>query len=331
MQALVLHKIKEPLELVDRPEPAVGDGESLVQLRAAALNRRDFWITQGMYPGIQLPIILGSDGAGIVTKSMGRDQSWVGQEVIINPGISWGPSPAAQSSDFRILGMPDHGTFTSHVVVSTNQLFPRPQHLNWHESAALPLSGLTAYRAVFVQGEMQAGQTVLVSGVGGGVATFALQFAKAAGATVIVTSSHTAKIDAAMQLGATAGYDYNEAGWAKRMCAEHGPADLIIDSAGGAGYAELVTAVAPGGRIVNYGSTQGPPEKLDMFQVFWKQIRIIGSTMGSPEDFASMLEFVNRHSIHPVIDEVFALEAGNDALDKMRKSTQFGKLVLNVE
>ncbi len=330
MRALVLHAVKEPLRLEERLEPAVTAGESLVELKAAAVNRRDFWITRGMYPGIQLPMILGSDGAGMVTKSEGADQSWVGKEVVINPGILWGNSPAAQSGDFRILGMPDQGTFTTHVVVPTAQLFDRPNHLNWHESAALPLAGLTAYRAFFVQGQLQSGQTVLVSGVGGGVATFALQYGRAAGAKVVVTSSATSKIEAALQLGATAGYDYNEPGWAKRMEAEHGLADVIIDSAGGAGYAELIDAVAPGGRIVNYGSTQGPPEKLDMFKVFWKQLHIIGSTMGSPEDFANMIDFVTQRSIHPVIDEVFALKNGNDAIDKMRRSTQFGKLVLNI-
>jgi NADPH:quinone reductase-like Zn-dependent oxidoreductase len=329
MNALVLTKLKTPLELQERPLPTLEPGESLIELKAAALNRRDYWITRGMYPGIELPMILGSDGTGVVIESAGEDQSWVSKEVIINPGIMWGNSAAAQSGDFRILGMPDHGTLTTHVVVPTAQLFDRPQHLNWHESAALPLAALTAYRAVFVQGELKPNQTVLVSGVGGGVATFALQFAKAFGAKVIVTSSATEKINAAMQMGAHAGYDYNETGWATQLMADHGLADLIVDGAGGAGYAELLDAVAPGGRIVNYGSTQGPPEQLDMFKVFWKQMRIIGSTMGSPDDFANMLKFVEAHSIRPVIHEVFPLSQGNAALDVMSRSTQFGKLVLN--
>lgn len=330
MQALVLKELKQPLVLERRPLPTIEAGQSLVAITTAALNRRDYWITRGMYPGIQLPVILGSDGAGVVVESSGGDSTWGGKEVIINPGIEWGEAQQAQSDDFRILGMPDDGTFAGHVVVPTTQLVERPAHLNWHESAALPLAGLTAYRAVFVQGQLQPGQTVLISGVGGGVATFALQFAKAAGATVLVTSSATEKINAARQLGATAGFDYNEEHWARRMMSEFGYAHLIIDSAGGPGYAQLLDAVAPGGRIVNYGATQGAPEQLDMFKLFWKQIQLVGSTMGSPTDFANMVQFVNEHSIRPVVDEVFPLSEGNVALDKMRRSTQFGKLVLNV-
>ena len=252
MKALVLSKVKQPLRLEDRPAPLPAPGQALVALKAAALNRRDFWITRGMYPGVRTPVILGSDGAGVVAE-VGNDVSGdlVGQEVVINPGWDWGESEAAQSSAFRILGMPDDGTFAESVAVPAEYLHPKPTHLDWHEAAALPLAGVTAYRAVFSRGELQPGETMLVSGIGGGVAMFALQFAVAAGATVLVTSSSDEKITNAVELGATAGFNYRAEDWHKRLRAKHEPVDLIIDSAGGEGYGRLIGLAAAGGRIVN--------------------------------------------------------------------------------
>jgi NADPH:quinone reductase-like Zn-dependent oxidoreductase len=175
---------------------------------------------------------------------------------------------------------------------------------------------------------MKEGETVLISGIGGGVATFALQYAVAKNASVYVTSSSQEKIDRAVALGAHAGFDYRSDDWPKQFMSEYGTADLIIDSAGGDGYAQLIEVAAPGGRIVNYGATAGPPGKLDLFKVFWKQLHLIGSTMGSPDDFAAMLELVTTYEIEPVIDEVFPLAEGNTALERMRDSKQFGKIVL---
>ena len=234
MKALVLTELKRPLQLEQRDKLVPGPGEAVVALKAAALNRRDYWITQGMYPGIQLPVVLGSDGAGVVTQvGDGVSQDLLQHEVVINPGWNWGAGDAAQSNDFRILGMPDNGTFAEEVKVPAEYILDRPQHLSWHEAAALPLAGVTAYRAVFTQGRLQPGERVLISGVGGGVATFALQYALAAGATVVVTSSSADKISKAIDLGATAGFDYTVDGWHKQLLSEHGPSDLIIDSAGG--------------------------------------------------------------------------------------------------
>jgi len=329
MKALVLTELKSPLQLADRDDLVPGPGEAIVELKAAALNRRDYWITQGMYPGIRLPVILGSDGAGVVKRvGDGVAQDWLQREVIINPGWNWGDREAFQSDEFHILGMPDDGTFASEVRVPVAYLAAKPEHLSWREAAALPLAGVTAYRAVFTQGRLQAGERVLISGVGGGVATFALQYALTAGASVVVTSSSAEKIEKAIQLGAAAGFDYKVEAWHKRLLEEPGPVDLIIDGAGGDGYANLVDVAAPGGRIVNYGATTGPPKKLDLFKVFWKQLRLIGSTMGSPDDFAAMLAFVNQHKIKPLVDEVFSLANGNEAIARMKQSTQFGKLVI---
>ncbi len=331
MKALVLNATHQPLALEERPALEAGPGEVIVELKAAALNRRDFWITQGMYPGIKPPVVLGSDGAGIVSQcGEGVDRNWQDREVILNPSLEWGDSQAVQSQAFSILGLPRDGTFATAVSVPASQLFEKPAHLGWQEAAALPLGGVTAYRALFTQGQLQSDQSVLITGVGGGVATFALQFAVAAGADAWVTSSSSKKIERAMEFGARGGFDYTTDNWWKEMAKQAGGPDLIIDSAGGDGYAALLSLAAPGGRIVNYGATAGPPGKLDLFKVFWKQLHLVGSTMGSPRDFAAMLSFVQEKQLAPVVDSVVPLAEANHALDSMRSSPQFGKIVLEI-
>jgi len=322
MKALVLNEVRQPLVLQDRPGPKAGSGKVIVKLEAAALNRRDYWITQGLYPGIRCPVILGSDGAGTA--------DFKEKEVIINPGYNWGERQEVQSGDFKILGMPDDGTFAEEIAVPQEQLFGKPEHLSWEQAAALPLAGLTAYRALFKQGRLQSSQTVVITGIGGGVACIALQLAVAAGATVIVTSSWQAKIDKALAMGATAGFLYTSEGYASQVKAEFGPVHLIVDGAGGDGYSELIDMVCPGGRIVNYGATAGIPGRLELRKVFFKQLHLVGSTMGSPDDFTAMLDMVGRHEIRPVVDDLFALGEGNKALEKMKVSSQFGKIVLRV-
>jgi zinc-binding alcohol dehydrogenase/oxidoreductase len=322
MKALVLNEVKKPLVLQEMPSPKAGKDQVIVKLKAAALNRRDYWITQGLYPGIQCPVILGSDGAGTADVKQ--------NEVIINPGYNWGDRQEAQSGDFKILGNPDDGTFAEEIAVPKEQLFAKPEHLSFEQAAALPLAGLTAYRALFKQGKLQSSQTVVITGIGGGVACIALKLAVAAGATVIVTSSSQAKIDKALAMGATAGFLYTAKGYASQVNEQFKPVHLIIDSAGGDGFSELVDIVSPGGTIVSYGITTGPSVKLELRKVFWKQLHLVGSTMGSPEDFAAMLEMVNKHKIQPVIDEVFALSDGNKAFEKMNVSSQLGKLVLRI-
>jgi zinc-binding alcohol dehydrogenase/oxidoreductase len=322
MKALVLNQIKQPLVLQEEPSPKAAEGQLIVKLKAAALNRRDYWITQGLYPQIRYPIVLGSDGAGTA--------DFKEKEVIINPGYNWGERQEVQSGDFKILGMPDDGTFAEEIAVPKQQLFAKPEHLSFEQAAALPLAGLTAYRALFKQGKLQSSQTVLITGIGGGVACIALKLAVAAGATVIATSSSQAKIDKAMAMGAAGGFLYTAKGYASQVYDRFGPIDLIIDGAGGDGYGELIDVVRPAGTIVNYGATAGVPGRLELRKVFWKQLHLVGSTMGSPGDFAAMLDMVNRHKIEPVVDEVFALSEGNKAFEKMNVSSQFGKLVLRI-
>ncbi|OHB81958.1 MAG: alcohol dehydrogenase, partial [Planctomycetes bacterium RBG_19FT_COMBO_48_8] len=267
MKALVLNEVKQPPVLQERPSPKAGKNQVIVKLKAAALNRRDYWITQGLYPGIRCPVILGSDGAGTADIKE--------RQVIINPGYNWGERQEAQSGDFKILGTPDDGTFAEQIAVPQEQLFAKPEHLSWEQAAALPLAGLTAYRALFKQGRLQSSQTVVITGIGGGVACIAIQLAVAAGATAIVTSSSQAKIDKALAMGAAAGFLYSAEGYAAQVNEQFGPVQLIIDGAGGDGYGKLIDMVSPGGRIVNYGITAGPSTKLELRKVYWKQLHLV--------------------------------------------------------
>lgn len=320
MQALVYPEIGQPLDIQELADPQPKAGEVVVDIKAAALNHRDLYITHGLYPGVTVPIILGSDGAGV------HD----GLEVIINPAMQWGDNPRAQGRAFQILGLPANGTMAEKVVVPENKLHTKPAHLSWAQAAALPLAGLTAYRALFTQGQCAAGQKVLISGIGGGVALFAFQFALAAGAEVFVTSGSDAKREKAMEMGAKGSANYKEEKWGKQLGKETGGFDVIIDSAGGSGFDELMTAVAAGGRIVMYGGSRGKINGLSPQKLFWKQASIIGSTMGTDREFADMVAFVDQHNIEPVVDSVFALRDGQQAFDRMDSGQQFGKIVLKV-
>lgn len=330
MQATVLTEIKKPVVLQSSPDPVAAPGQAVVRLHAAALNHRDLWIQLGQYAGIKLPITLGSDGAGIVTAvGSPADQSWVGREVIINPALDWGSDLRAQGPQFRILGLPDSGTFAEQIAIPVANLAPKPAHLSWKQAAALPLAGLTAWRALFTRAQLKSGERVLVTGVGGGAALFALQFAVAAGAEVWVTSSSPEKIARAQALGARGGTNYRDADWPAALQKQAGGLfDVIIDSAGGEGFGKLIELTRPGGRIAFFGATTGNPPGLDLRKCFFRQISLLGTTMGSPADFAGMTAFVAAHRITPVVDRVFPLAATEGALRHMEASAQFGKIVL---
>lgn len=332
MQAVVLTALKQPVTIQARPDPVAAPGQAVVRLMAAALNHRDLWVQLGLYANIRLPLILGSDGAGLV-ESVGSpvNQDWVGRDVIINPSLDWGDDPRAQGPNFRILGMPDSGTFAEQIVIPVANLAPKPAHLTWEQAAALPLAGLTAWRALFTRARLLTGEKVLVTGIGGGAALFALQFAVAAGAQVWVTSSSPAKLAKAQGLGALGGVNYRDAGWTQALLsAAGGGFDLILDSAGGEGFTSLIELTRPGGRIVFFGATTGNPPGLDLRKCFFRQITLLGTTMGSPADFAGMVRFVAEHKIIPVVDRSFPLAETESALRLMEAGAQFGKIVLTV-
>lgn len=320
MKALVYKAKNAPLAYEDIELPSPADGEVRVDIKAAALNHRDNWITKGLYPRIRENIILGSDGAGLVE----------GREVILNPNIGWGDNRRYPAPDYHMLGMPSHGTFAEAIHVRPDRIADKPAHLSLPQAAALPLAGLTAYRTVFTRCNLQPGERVLISGVGGGVALFACQFAIAAGAEVYVTSGSADKIARAKALGAVGGANYRDDGWAKALKAETGGFDVIVDSAGGPGFSDLVRLTRRGARIGLYGGTCGNWQDVSPQIVFFNQIDILGSTMGSDEDFADMVAFVARHRIVPVIDAEYPLARGNEAIARMDDGAQFGKIVLTV-
>jgi NADPH:quinone reductase-like Zn-dependent oxidoreductase len=317
---LLLNALHRPLDFQEIADPVPGPGEVLVRLHAAALNRRDWWITQGQYPKIQFPVILGSDGAG----------EYRSKPVVINPSLDWGDDPRFQGKSYRVLGLPDNGTLAEFIRVPRSNIAPKPEHLTWEQAAALPLAGLTAYRALFTRCRLRAGERVLISGVGGGVALMAMQFALAAGAEVFATSGSAEKIEKAVMLGAKGGANYQEEGWDKRLKAEVGGFDVVIDSAGGDGFAALLGLCNPGARIGVYGGSLGKINGLSPQILFWKQISILGSTMGTNVEFRKMLAFVAKFNIVPVVDSIFPLADGNAALKRIEAGGQFGKVVLKI-
>jgi NADPH:quinone reductase-like Zn-dependent oxidoreductase len=329
MKAVVLEAADKPLVLKEVEKPELQAGEVLVQIKAAALNRRDYWIVTGNYAGIKYPSILGSDGSGIVAEvGSDADKEWLNKEVIINPCHNWGSLTEYQNREFTILGLPEDGTFAEYVKVKAEYLYPKTAHLSWEQAAALPLAGLTTFRALFTKGKAKKGDKVLITGVGGGTGTFALQWAVAAGCQVFVTSGSGEKIERARQLGACAGVNYKAQDWAQELQHLAGGFDVIIDSALGKDFDKLLDISNPGARIVIFGGTAGNIPPLNGRKIFWKQLQLLGTTMGSPDDFKAMIDFVNEHKIIPVIDEVFPLAQAQKAVNKMENSSQFGKIVL---
>lgn len=319
VKSLLLESILSPLQFKDFemiPEP----GQVEISLRAAALNRRDWWICKGQYANIRLPAVLGSDGCGV----------YEGREVILLPAVNWGPDNRFQGAGYRIMGMPLYGTFAQRTYAFKEQIYDKPAHLTSVQAACLPLAGLTAWRALMTKCTPHPGENILISGVGGGVAGFAFQFALALGLNVYVTSGSDEKIEKAKNMGAKGGVNYHSDNFHKDLMALCGGFDIVIDSAAGTGLASLVNACAPGARICFYGGTAGKINNLSPQVIFWKQLSILGSTMGTPDEFEAMLNFVNLHKIVPIVDHVFDLSEGNEALELMGNHQQFGRIALSI-
>ncbi|MBS2022119.1 MAG: zinc-binding dehydrogenase, partial [Deltaproteobacteria bacterium] len=233
--------------------------------------------------------------------------------------------------DYVILGMPDPGTFAEKIAQPLDKLHTIPAHLSFQEAAALPVAGVTAYRALVTRGEAKRGEHVLITGIGGGVATLALVFAKALGCDISVTSSSADKLARAKELGARWGVSYKEPGWEKALVKEAGrPPDVILDGAGGEGFSQLVAMAGPGARIVTYGATRALPSTIDLRRVFFRQLDIRGSTMGHSGEFVDMLKLIEREKVRPVIDRVFTLDQVRDAHARMDEGEQLGKIVLDL-
>ena len=318
----------EEMKVIDLPDPVAGPGEAVVRLHACGLNHRDVWIRQGLYARIRLPCVLGSDGAGVVESS--SDAAWVGKRVVLHPCEKWGPDPAVQGKEFLMLGMPRQGTMAQKIALPVSMLTELPAGMSFNDGAALATAGLTAYRALVTRGGLKGGEHVLVTGIGGGVATQAMLFAQALGAKVSVTSGSEEKLAKARALGAIAAVSYKTDGWEKELVKQAGgPPTLIIDGAGGDGINLLIAAAAPAARIVFYGATRRSPGSLDMAKIFFKQIDLKGTTMGTDDELRAMIDLAGRTKLKPVIDKVFPLEQAVEANRLLEASEQMGKILLD--
>ncbi len=318
------------VEETKKPKPV--KDQVLIKLHYAALNHRDLWVMEEQTQQFPNGIILGSDGVGVI-EDVGEDADplLVGAEVVINPSLEWGNNPIVQGDNFKILGFPDNGTFAEYMVVTKKNIFERPENLSMEESAAVPLSGLTAYRALFSKARLRAKEKVLITGIGGGAALWALQFAAAYQGRVYVTSGSEEKLAKAKTLGALGGFNYKDADWAEKAKKEAGGGfDIIIDSAGGDQFSKLVDLALPGGRIVNFGRTAGNIDSIVTKQLYWKQLSILGTTMGTRDEFLSMIDFIESRNLKPVMDKTYPLNEIDSAFARMKEGSQFGKIVLKI-
>lgn len=322
------------------PEPVPGREEVLVRIHAAALNHLDLWTVSGSLGfDIAFPFVLGADGAGdIAALGEGVEDLQVGQRVLVNPAISCRGCErcrAGQQSEcvqFKMLGEHMDGTFAEFVKVPALNVFPLPDHLSYAEGAALGVTFMTAYRMLFTQGEMRPGEWVLITGIGGGLALSLLQLARPVAGRVFVTSSSDEKLERAQQLGADVMINYrnSDVGKAIRDATWKRGVDLVVDSAGGPTLDASLRALVQGGRVVIAGATAGGKAEIDVRRLFWKQLRIIGSTMASDADIAGMLRMVQGAQVRPLVDRTFPMEQAADALRYLEKQDQFGKVVLGV-
>jgi len=335
MKAVRLNELGGPekLHVEDIPKPKPAVGEILVNIKRAAFNRRDVFITQGLYPGIELPKTLGSDGMGSVAElGEGVSGPKIGTRVVIDPTMNWGNDERVWERNGGVLGMPREGTFAEFVSVPAANVHPAPEHLSDDEAAAVPLAGVTAYRACFSRGELTKDDVVLITGVGGGVQSFVLLYANSVGAKTIVTSGNDEKLARAKAMGADVCINYKTSeNWSKdaRDAAGGGGPSLIVDSVGGETLGKAVDIARPAARVIIYGGTNGDA-KIRPFSIFWKQLDIRGTSMGSPEDFRHMLRLFNKHKLRPAVDRVFQMSEAPKAAERLAAHDQFGKVVLAI-
>ena len=345
MRALALTRLGGPehLAVLELPEPTLqGENEVLIQVRCAALNHLDLFLTEGV-KGITLsfPHIVGTDGAGVV-QAAGPAVTSVrpGDRVSLNPGISCGECRLCNADEepfcreFQILGEHRSGTAAELVIVPERNVAKIADNMPWPVAAALPLSTLTAWRMLTTRARLSAGESVLIWGAGGGISLAALQIAKELGARVIVTGSSEAKLAKARELGAEVTFNHAERSVDEiardvRKLTGSGVA-VVVDSVGEKTWEASLRALGPGGRLVTCGATSGPDAKLDLRRLFWFQWSLLGSTMGTRREFAALMALANEGKLWPVIDSVVPLERGRSAYERMARGEQLGKLVLEV-
>jgi NADPH:quinone reductase-like Zn-dependent oxidoreductase len=306
----------EVLRYEDAPDPEPGPGEVLVRLRAASLNHLDLWIRKGL-PSVPKPRILGADGAGL------REDT--GERVVINPGIEHGEK-------ITVVGEHMDGTHAELVAVPETNVYPLPDEISFEEAAAFPLVFETAYRLLVTKAQLQEGEWVLLWGIGSGVATAGLAIAKALGARALVTSSSDEKLERARELGADATVNHatGDVRGAVGEATDGKGVEVVLEHVGEATWQTSLQAARSGGRIAVCGATSGPNPPAALHRIWWKQLTIYGSTMGTREDFEGAYELVKSGRAEPVVDSVFPLAEAQAAHARMEAAEQFGKIVLTI-
>jgi NADPH:quinone reductase-like Zn-dependent oxidoreductase len=315
----------EVLRYEDVPDPKAGPGEVLISLRAASLNHLDLWVRKGL-PSVPKPRILGADGAGVVAAAgPGVNGFEAEQRVVINPGLEHGDR-------ITVIGEHTDGTHCELIAIPAGNVFPLDDGLSFEEAAAFPLVFETAYRMLVTRAGLREGEWVLVWGIGGGVATAALAIAKALGARVLVTSSSDEKLARAAELGADAGVNHatgDVLAEVKRVTGGPG-VDVVVEHVGEATWKTSLGAVRPNGRVAVCGATSGPNPPAQLHRVWWKQLNVLGSTMGTRSDFEGAYELVRTGRARPVIDQVFPLSETRAAHERLESGEQLGKVVLTI-
>jgi len=311
----------EVLRYEDAPDPVPGTGQVLIELRAASLNHLDVWIRKGL-PSVPKPRILGADGAGVVVSGDGFAP---GDRVVINPGHDLG------NGKISVVGEHSDGTHAELIAVPRSQVYPLPDGIDFEAAAAFPLVFETAYRMLATKAQLQEDEWVLIWGTGGGVSTAALAIAKALGARVIVTSSSENKLARARELGADAIFNHQtDDVVAGVKDVTEGGAHVVVDNVGEATWKRSLDAARPNGRICVCGATTGPNPPANLHRIWWKQLTVFGSTMGSQADFEAVYELVKSGRAVPVVDKVFALSEAAAAHERLEAGDQLGKIVLRI-
>ena len=317
MKAVRIHEDGGPeaLRYEDAPDPVPGDGEVLVELRAASLNHLDLWLSRGL-PSVPKPHIPGADGAGVIAGTAER--------VVINPGLG-------HEDGIEVLGEHRDGTHAELVAVPRSALHPIPEGLSFEEAAAFPLVFQTAYRMLSTKAGLAPGEWVLIWGIGGGVATAALAIAKALGANVIVTSSSREKLERALGLGADAAFDHAGDDIPARVRElTSGGAHVVVDDVGEATWTRTLASARNGGRIVVCGATSGPNPPAALHRIWWRELSVFGSTMGTQDDFRGAYELIVSGRARPVVDSVFPLAEARAAYERLERGEQLGKVILSI-
>jgi NADPH:quinone reductase-like Zn-dependent oxidoreductase len=330
----------ENVSLQEVADPEAGPGEVVVRLKAAALNHLDLFTLSGDL-GIEhdFPHVLGADGAGEI-DSVGEGVKGLkpGAPVMINPAHSCRlcelcrAGEQSQCPRFRMLGEHLPGTLAEKVVVPHTNVYPFPQSLSFGEAAALGVTFSTAYRMLFSRGHMRPGEWLLITGIGGGLAQSLFQLARPLAGKVFVTSSSKDKLDKALEMGADAGVDYSQEDVARTIRQKTGKrgVDLVLDSAGGPSIDQALSALRKGGRVVVAGATAGPKAEINVNRLFWNQLSIVGSTMGSDTDVSDMLRLISGSGLRPLIHAAYPLKKGAEALKDLEQQEHFGKLVVEI-